>query len=117
MLKSQVKIDDLIGKPFKQKGRGPDNFDCSGLCMEVSRRLGGELPELKEIIQYEFMPLDKPELGALVLINTDGTRHVGIMLDKRNMLQINNDGKGVHKIRVNNPWIKNRIIGYYKYVG
>jgi len=38
---------DLLQAKFKYNGRGEDNcFDCYGLCMEVSRRLGKELPNI-----------------------------------------------------------------------
>ena len=43
-----IKIDlcDLIGKHYQAEGRGPDFFDCWGLCLEVARRAGRYLPEL-----------------------------------------------------------------------
>jgi cell wall-associated NlpC family hydrolase len=118
MSKNQIKIDDLIGKDYKEKGRGPDYYDCYGLCMEVSNRFGMKLPELHDLIRHKFITLDKPEPGALVLIETENTRHIGIMIDKKSLLQVNSLGRrGVHKIRINHPWIKDRIVGYYKYVG
>jgi len=45
---SGIKIDlsDLIGKPYQADGRGPNNYDCWGLCMEVARRAGRRLPEI-----------------------------------------------------------------------
>lgn len=36
----QADYIDLIGKPFKVGGRGPDSFDCYGLVMEIYRRMG-----------------------------------------------------------------------------
>ena len=117
MSKNQIKIDDLRGKPYKQKGRGPDGFDCYGLCMEVSRRFGVELPKLRDLLECEFKSIEKPERGALVLIEAVDTRHVGIMLDKRTLFQIRDNKCGAHTIKINDPRIKDRIIGYYKYVG
>jgi len=118
MSKSRIKINDLIGKPYKKKGRGPDYFDCYGLCMEVSSRFGTELPKLKDLIRHKFISLDGPQVGSLVLIETDGTRHIGIMISKKSFLQIKDiDQRGVHKIRIDHPLIKDRIVGYYKYVG
>ena len=40
-------LDDLIGKPFKLGGRGPDAFDCWGLVREVMQRMrpGLALPD------------------------------------------------------------------------
>lgn len=38
---------DLLAAKFRINGRGEDGtYDCYGLCMEVSRRLGKELPEI-----------------------------------------------------------------------
>lgn len=117
ILKSRINIDDLIGKPYKEKGRGAGGYDCYGICIEVGKRFGVEFPELKDLIKHEFESIDKPEPCALVLIQTVDTRHVGIMIDKIFMLQIIDNKRGVHKIRVDHPWVKNRIVGYYRYVG
>ena len=117
MLKNQVDINDLIGKTYKEKGRGPDSYDCYGLCMEVSRRIGVELPKLRDLLEHEFKLIEKPETGAIVLIEAANTRHVGIMLDNKILLQVRNNRAGVHKISIKHPQIKDRIIGFYKYVG
>jgi len=37
---------DLLTATFRYNARGPSHFDCYGLCMEVSRRLGRTLPEI-----------------------------------------------------------------------
>jgi len=85
--------------------------------MEVSRRFGTELPKLRDLIKHDFVSVEKPEPGALVLIKTVDTRHVGIMINNKSLLQIMNNGRGSHEIKINHPWIKDRIAGYYKYVG
>ena len=41
------RIADLIGKEFKDGGRGPDGYDCWGLASEVFKRFGIELPDYK----------------------------------------------------------------------
>ena len=46
-----INLSDLIGKPYMVDGRGPDAYDCWGLCLEVARRAcaqgaGRLLPEL-----------------------------------------------------------------------
>lgn len=38
-------VQDLIGKPHKRDARGPDIYDCWGICIEVGRRLGIALPD------------------------------------------------------------------------
>lgn len=40
-------VDDLIGIPFVDGGRGPDAYDCWGLALEVFRRSGINLPDYK----------------------------------------------------------------------
>jgi murein DD-endopeptidase len=36
---------DLLGKSFEYGGRGPDTFDCYGLCIELRRRAGLPMPD------------------------------------------------------------------------
>ena len=62
-------FSDLIGKPYKKNGRGPDSYDCYGICIEVCKRIGTKLPEQDEIINKKFVPVDKPKLGDIILIN------------------------------------------------
>lgn len=40
-----VRYADLLGKPFKYGGRGPDYYDCYGLAIELYRRHGITLPD------------------------------------------------------------------------
>lgn len=42
-----VTYSDLLGSQFAYNARGEDGaYDCYGLCMEISRRLGKELPDV-----------------------------------------------------------------------
>ena len=36
---------DLVGRPYKPKGRSIDGFDCAGVVLEFLRRAGFEIPE------------------------------------------------------------------------
>lgn len=88
---------DLIGKQFAYGGRGPDEYDCYGLCMEVCRRRGILLPDfgtspsspaIHGMIQRgkeRFVRLDRPEPFCLVtfMIKAPYTSHVGVVLDDR----------------------------------
>jgi len=94
-----IKLSDLIGKPYKDGGRGPDYYDCWGLCMEVARRAGIELPEFNVAIDNElrgrlineqkkagFHRLNKPVSWSLVLFriwddHNNTLWHVGIVLE------------------------------------
>ena len=108
-------FDDLIGKPYAENGRGPDGFDCYGLCMWVCRKIGIELPEVDELKDSRFLSVAVPRLGDIVLI---GHRHVGVMTDRMHFLSIHSTGRrGVHRMRIDHPWISGEILGYYRYAG
>ena len=57
-----MKLDDLIGLPFIDGGRGPKAFDCWGLALEVYRRYGRELPD------YRISAMDAAEIGNQMAI-------------------------------------------------
>jgi len=108
-------FDDLIGKPYKENGRGPDGYDCYGLVEEISHRLGIDLPSFgflcTEAMRYKFIKVLKPEAGDIVFIPSD---HVAIMENKNTMLQVM-VRHPVHRMRISHPWVKDRIEGFYRY--
>ena len=111
-------FDDLIGKRYEDNGRGPNGYDCYGLCLEVCRRLKIRLPELDGILEHEFFKIETPMAGDLALITTVDGRHVGVMEDNVSMMQVVSTGnRGVHRIKINHPWIKERVEGFYRYKG
>ncbi len=86
---------DLIGKQFSYDGRGPDTFDCYGLCVEVYKRLGKNLVEYKASNDFkenadsfdfgkkDFIKLEKPEPFCLVLLRVykEYVSHIGVVLE------------------------------------
>ena len=109
-------FDDLIGKPFETNGRGPGGYDCYGLCLEVCHRLNIKLPELEQILEHKFFKIDKPQAGDIALITTVDGRHVGVMENNMSMMQVVSTGnRGVHRMKINHPWIKERVEGFYRY--
>ena len=63
-----------------------------------------------------FQAIDTPEIGDLVHVRSmNNLHHVGVVVGKNEMLQ-STKRHGVHKIRLDHPWLSNRIIGYYRYV-
>jgi len=45
--KHKIDFSDLIGKPYKEGGRGPANYDCWGICMAAAARAKIELPDIE----------------------------------------------------------------------
>ncbi len=99
-------IADLIGKPYRIGGRGPDAFDCAGLVLEVQRRLGRtiEIPEtpgekaaqytsMLRILGQHWRSLERPEPGSVVFFETQA--HVGTVLDATRFLHTEEDFGGV----------------------
>lgn len=41
-----MNLKDLIGVPYKARGRDKTGYDCYGLIIELSRRLGNQLPDV-----------------------------------------------------------------------
>lgn len=112
-----MNLDDLIGKPYQENGRGP-GYDCYGVCLEVCRRMGIKLPEIENLFQEPFEKVDKPQAGDLVLISTIEARHAGVMENETTLLQVVGTGqRGVHRMKISHPWIKDRIEGFYRYAG
>jgi probable lipoprotein NlpC len=50
-------LSDLIGLPFKDGGRGPEQYDCWGLVREVYCRYGVNLPD------YPISAMDAVKIG------------------------------------------------------
>lgn len=128
-----LRIDDLIGRPYRVGGRGPADYDCWGLCMRMAELAGRPLPELDvppdddgrgRLIEQQrsggFERLDKAEPLCLVLLRVidDSTAlkwHVGTVLpDGRHF--IHTTGKlGVHICSLEQqPW-KLFVEGFYSY--
>jgi len=62
---------DLLGKEFEYGGRGPDAFDCWGLCLEVTKRAGVVLPRVYTPAEFAAMNdlFDSTKGGDYIKIN------------------------------------------------
>ena len=106
-------ISDLLGCRFVNHGRSKsEGFDCYGLAIEVSKRLGHELPdiwyetsssktftskadEVFEVMEGKIEETDEQTLGNLIVF-FDGNGcmvHIGVFLKPR--LFIHADGTSV----------------------
>jgi len=128
-----MELNDLIGKPYKEGSRGPADFDCWGLVLEVAKRAGVKLPDINvpadnrergEVISEQkktgFIRLDCPQPYCLVLFriidDTGKIRwHIGFVL-KNGRRFIHTTGKmGVNIGFLDDPKWKLHIEGYYRY--
>ena len=121
------RLDDLIGKPFADGGRGPELFDCWGLVIEVMRRHGISLPDYQisalafdrigEEIERQrpiWKRLDGPIDPCLVVVrfNSSCPNHCGVYLGSGQFIHAREKAK-VCIDRINSPAWAHRIEGFY----
>lgn len=124
------RFDDLIGKAFKDGGRGPDVYDCWGLVLEVWRRFGVELPDYRisafeeavidsqiraerpKWIRQEWPAVSAPSMIVIRFRSQAWANHCGVYLGEGRFIHAR-EKTGAHVDRVENPlWFK-RIDGFY----
>jgi cell wall-associated NlpC family hydrolase len=123
-----MQIDDLIGKPFIDGGRGPGGYDCYGLVMEVFRRHGTTVPEQNiscmdtpkiaaEIEQQRprWIRLGTPIEPAVVAIRLSPgiVNHVGVYIGLGMFVHAYRNAGGVCVDRTTDPIWRRRIEGFY----
>lgn len=100
---------DLIGKPYKKNGRGPDDYDCYGVPLEMSKRMGIPLPDvvtdsLAIELSAEYAPLlnlvkiEEPVEGCLIEMEFENELHLGIAINKKEMIHATKTGVRINKI-------------------
>jgi cell wall-associated NlpC family hydrolase len=123
-----VKYDDLIGVAFAEQGRGPDTFDCYGVCMEINRRLGKALPDFadimktitKENIKEPEKCFDKvsgqPRTGDILLFRPMQGRemHTGVVVEPGKFLHASRDSGQVRRSELNHLLYCQRVVGVYR---
>lgn len=125
----EVIVSDLLGKPFKMGGRGPDDYDCYGLCLEVSARAGIEIVSFDSIADIclrsdainagkaDYIKLSKPEPFCLVgfKIRPPFVTHIGVVLaDCKHFIHIMIK-RSVAIERLDLPVWSKRLDGFYRY--
>jgi len=124
-----VDYTDLLGKPFRLGGRGPDYYDCWGLCLEIGRRVGIEYPAdftpedtaeqdkaIRSGLDKDFIKLEKPEPYCIVTfkVTPPFVDHCGIVLpDCKHFLHIMRS-HSVAVQRLDHKILAKRIDGFYK---
>ncbi len=122
-----LQINDLIGKPFKDGGRGPKEYDCWGLAAEVFRRAGVALPDYRisceasgevdrEINANRFQWVrcagEIPVPALVVFADRGLCTHVGVYLGSGWFIHAY-EKTGVAKGRTEHPFWRSRIEGFY----
>ena len=117
-------INDLIGVRFSDHGRSKqEGYDCYGLAIEVSRRLGHELNDIwyekschktfsknaAEVIESNASKVEETNelaLGNLIIFSDENGNmiHIGVMLD--NELFIHSDAGGVRVMKLEDYYRK-----------
>jgi cell wall-associated NlpC family hydrolase len=123
--------NDLIGKAFKDRGRGPDSYDCLGLLIEMYKRHGITIPDYNiscfDVLGIHqqsgeakqlWLKLSSPVYPCAVLVKNNSVynNHVGFYLG---------NGKMIHAIPEANICIVDltkinkrfKIEGFYKWGG
>jgi len=131
---SKVNLDDLIGIPFMDCGRNKDGADCWGITMLGFAKYGINVPDFlvscfdslkihEEInsqrVHWEL--LKEPEEPCLVVLKVSSRLP---MLCNHNGVYVGN-GMFLHTFKkrnsviepINHMFWKNRIEGFYRYVG
>jgi cell wall-associated NlpC family hydrolase len=115
---------DLIGKPFKSGAKGPEEYSCWGLSVEVFRRFGFVLPnyQLDCATIDNGMPTLKKQwvqcageipVPALIVFTTNGMcDHVGVYLGFGKFIHAH-ETAGVVIDHTDHIFWKRRIEGYY----
>jgi cell wall-associated NlpC family hydrolase len=121
------RIVDLIGKEFKDGGRGPEQFDCWGLVSEVFYRFGIEIPDYKisceakseingqinaERKKWERCTGELPVPALVVVMENGICNHTGVYIGNGQFIHAR-EHSGVAIESLDNIVWKKRIEGVY----
>lgn len=106
-----IRIDDLIGVPYKDHGRDLNGFDCYGLAIEVERRFGFNLKDVVYDdhaleLSAENRPLlnvveiDKPRAGAIIEMKYGDELHIGVCLNSHEFIHMTRSGCRINQIGI-----------------
>jgi len=127
---SELCYTDLLGKPFRLGGRGPDFYDCWGICLELGRRVGLALPEdftpndtieqdksIRNRRDNDFVKLQEPKPYCIVtfMVTPPFIDHCGFVLeDCKHFIHIMRE-RSVAVQRLDHRILAKRIDGFYRY--
>ncbi len=127
-----IKYEDLLAVPWKRGGRSAEGLDCYGLVKELYARLGRDLPEIEETPDTEAVEaidklwtagyidigekIENPEPYCVVVfcIRPPWVSHMGVVLTENRFIHILRK-RTVQVDRLNHPYWKGKIAGYYRW--
>ncbi len=74
---------ELIGRPYRNGGKGPDAFDCSGFVHYVYKHFDIKVPyTTDELVRTGYqIPREEILAGDLVIFTIKRSYHIGIMMN------------------------------------
>jgi cell wall-associated NlpC family hydrolase len=102
-------VGEFIGKPFQDRGRGPDAYDCYGLLVETYRRIFNiEIPsfatsydtandreavarvffEESNSVRWRRVDLKDAQPPDVLAMSLAGSRHVGVLVTPDRFLHV-----------------------------
>lgn len=108
---------DLLGKTYRNGGRGPDAFDCSGFVFYAYKSAGVVLPVTAEEQGRNGVEVSLRSIlpGDLVVFKIKREFHVGIMINEREFIHASRS-RGVVIDDLSLPyWIKS-LQGFRSYL-
>ncbi len=123
-------INDLLGKEFRDGGRGPDAYDCWGLVCEVFRRYDMIVPDYqvscreasridqtyRENRKYWIRVQNDIPVPALVVVRFNEAvfcNHTGVYLGSGRFIHAR-EKTGVCVEPLDHPYWKRVVEGFYK---
>ena len=106
----QVKLDDLLGTPYKDHGRDSSGYDCYGLAIEVARRYGYKLNDVlydsnhdtelsaANIPTLNVTRIEAPREGALIEMEWRHELHIGVCINEREFIHMTRTGCRINQI-------------------
>jgi len=114
-------VSDLVGIPYKARGRGESGLDCFGLIWLIAQRNGTPIkdpvyrgfdPSLAKLADYIGLKKSEFKAGCVLEIEKDGRLHLGYAVDNERMIHCtSNEGVVVENI------VKYNVKGHYKFNG
>jgi cell wall-associated NlpC family hydrolase len=104
---------ELSGRPYKNGGRGPYSFDCSGLVYYAYKKSGVLLPATADRLAKAGAEIPEASVlpGDLVLFKIKGEFHVGIMINRSEFVH-SSKSKGVGIDVLNERYWKKSFLNF-----